>query len=135
MKITHFITTILGLTLSLGLVVGALNPQPVAADYTPQPVTFDPNSNTERNTGLGNANPIEITQRVIQWVLSVLALLALALVIYAGFIWLLSRGNEEEIGRAKGILEGALFGLIVILASYGITSYVFENLINVTNNT
>lgn len=105
-----------------------------AAVYYPESVTFDPGSNIERNVGLGNASPTEITQRIIQWVLSVLALIALALVIYAGYIWLLSRGNEEEVKKARGILEAALFGLIVILASYGITSYVFENLMNATFN-
>lgn len=102
------------------------------AAYTPQAVTFDPGYNVERNSGLGNANPQTIAANVIQWILTFLALIALILVIYGGFIWMLSRGNEEEVTKAKDILQGALFGLVIILASYGISAYVFENIANVT---
>ena len=129
-RFNFFITTAISLLLGVAMVA----PLAVSANYVPQQVTFDPNTNAQRNTGLGNASPTEITQRIIQIVLSVLALLALVLVIYGGYIWMLARGNEEEVGKAKAILEGALFGLVVVLASYGITSYVFQNLINITNN-
>ncbi len=104
----------------------------VGAAYTPQDIVFDPNSNAERNTGLGNASPPDIAGGIISWVLGLLALIAVILVIYGGFIWMLSRGNEEEVKKAKDILSGALFGLIIILASYGITNYVFGNLLGAT---
>lgn len=109
-------------------------PTVVSAAYSAQPIVFDPNSNVERNTGLGNATPTDVTAGIINWILGILAIIAFILVIYGGFIWLFSRGNEEEIQKAKDILYGALFGLIIILASYGITQYVFSNLVNVTTN-
>ena len=109
-----------------------VTPLLVSATYNPQSIIFDPNSNVERNSGLGNATPTDVAARTINWVLGLLAILALILVIYGGFVWLLSRGNEEEVTRARNILEGALFGLIIILASYGLTQYVFANLVNAT---
>lgn len=116
-----------------GLIVSAtVVPFVTAAAYTPAPVNFDPNYNVERNSGLGNANPQEVAANIISWVLSFLAVLALVLVVYGGFIWMFSRGNEEEVKKAKDILSGALFGLIIILASYGLTAYIFENVVNVT---
>lgn len=103
------------------------------ADYTPQAVVFDPNSNVERNTGLGNATPGDVAAGVINWVLGLLMLIAICLVVYAGFLWMTARGNEDAITKAKGILIGALIGILIILASYGVTLYVFENLVNATN--
>ncbi len=116
------------------LAVGVISVPFIAlAAYTPQQPSFDPNFNAQRNTGLGNAMPQDVAAGIIGWVLGLLAIIALILIIYGGFIWMFSRGNEEEVKKAKDILQGALFGLVVILASYGITSYVFENLVNITN--
>lgn len=105
-----------------------------AAGYTPQPVVFDPNNNVLRNTGFGNAAPAEVVAGIINWTLSFLAIGALVLVIYAGFRWLFSGGVAEIVKTAKDILIGALIGLFIILASYGITQYVFSNLVNATAN-
>lgn len=114
--------------------IGAMVPFMSVAAYSPSVITFDPGHNVARNTALGDAQPVEVVAGIINWVLGILAILALVLVIYAGFLWMLSRGNEEEVTKAKDILEGALFGLVIILASYGITQWVFENLVNATVN-
>lgn len=102
------------------------------AEYTPQAVVFDPNFNVERNTGLGNATPGDVAAGVINWVLGLLVLIAVSLVVYAGFLWMTARGNEETVTKAKGILAGALIGVFLILASYGVTQYVFANLVEIT---
>lgn len=118
-----------------GIILSAtIVPFIATAAYTPQAINFDPGSNVERNSGLGNANPQEVAANVITWILSFLAILALILVLYGGFIWMFSRGNDEEVKKAKDILSGALFGLIIILASYGLTAYVFENIVNATTD-
>lgn len=93
---------------------------------------FDDNENLLRNTGLGNNDPVTVVASIINWFLGILGLLALCLIIYGGFIWMFSRGNEEEIKKARDILKSAAIGLTIILASYGIASYVFNNLVNIT---
>lgn len=103
-----------------------------AGAWAPQEINFDPNQNILRNSGLGNKDPIVLTAGIINWVLGLLGLIALCLIIYGGFIWMFSRGNEEEIGRAKEIIIGAVIGMVIILASYGIAAYVFNNLANIT---
>lgn len=105
----------------------------VQASYSPAPVVFDPNSNVEHNSGLGNATPAAVVGGVINWVLGLLGAIAICLVVYAGFLWLLSAGNEDQVSKAKDILAGAFIGIFIILASYGVTQYVFQNLIDVTN--
>lgn len=47
-------------------------------------------------------------------VLSFLALLALILIVYAGFRYIWSRGDEKEAEKAKNIILYTVIGLIVI---------------------
>jgi len=55
-----------------------------------------------------------------------LGLIALVIVLYAGFMWMTSGGNEEKISKAKKILSAGVIGLIIILASYAITSFILQ---------
>lgn len=105
----------------------------LATGYTPVPPSFDPNSNIQRNTQLGFSAPTEVTVNIINTALGLLALIAVTLMVYAGFTWMTATGNEEKIQKAKDIMQGALIGAVVILASYGVTLYVFSNLINFTS--
>ncbi|MBU0722587.1 hypothetical protein KKA93_04000 [Patescibacteria group bacterium] len=50
-----------------------------------------------------------------------LAVVFLGLMIYAGFLWMLARGNEQEVEKAKNIIIYAVIGLVVVLAAYAIT--------------
>jgi hypothetical protein len=44
-------------------------------------------------------------------------------------------GEEAKIESAKGWLSGAVIGLIIILAAYGLTTFVITQLVNATNGT
>jgi TRAP-type C4-dicarboxylate transport system permease small subunit len=63
---------------------------------------------------------------VIKMVLGTLVMVFLVLIIYGGFRWMLSGGNEETITKAKKVISAALIGLVVILFSYVITAFVFN---------
>ena len=63
--------------------------------------------------------------RVIRMILTFLGVLFLILMIYGGYIWMMARGNEQEVEKAKNIIKNALIGLIVVLAAYAITWLVF----------
>ena len=114
--------------------------------YTSQEVQFEPqdpgvstgsDAVTENSirelSGLGTQDPMDITVLIINWALGLLGLIFLVLVIYAGFLWMMAGGSEEQVTKAKGILRAALIGLVVVLVSYGTTYFVFEVLVNVTN--
>lgn len=61
---------------------------------------------------------------VIRQIILYLGVFFLLLTIYAGFIWMFSRGNDQEVEKAKKRLQNALIGLIVVLLAYTIT-YLF----------
>lgn len=81
--------------------------------------------------GVGTSKPktiSEVVASVIQYALSFLGVIFLALLIYAGFLWMSAAGDQDKITKAKDILQSSVVGLIIILSSYTITYFVLQNL-------
>jgi uncharacterized membrane protein len=76
-------------------------------------------------TGIGIG---KIVATVISAVLGLLALLFLVLTIMAGFKWMTAGGNDEEVKKAVTSLKNAAIGLVVVLAAYAITYFIFNKL-------
>jgi hypothetical protein len=79
-------------------------------------------------SGLSGEDPRIITVRIINFALSLLGIVAIIIILYAGFTWMTAGGNEEKVGSAKKILGAAVMGLIIIMASYAIMSFVLRSL-------
>jgi len=69
-----------------------------------------------------------IIDTIISTILGFIAILLFLLMLYAGITWMTARGNEEKVQKAKDILESAGIGLVIVLASYGITYFIFTKL-------
>ncbi|PIS04867.1 MAG: hypothetical protein COT81_04400 [Candidatus Buchananbacteria bacterium CG10_big_fil_rev_8_21_14_0_10_42_9] len=61
---------------------------------------------------------------------SILGIFFVILFIYGGFIWMNSRGNEDEVNRSKNILRAAVIGLIITLLAFAISNFIFSSIIN-----
>lgn len=61
---------------------------------------------------------------IIKTALSFVGTLFLALTVYAGFLWMTASGNEDQVKKATGILKMAVIGLVIVLAAYGVTTFV-----------
>lgn len=91
------------------------------------------------NTGLGgfddvaNTGPLLTASLVINFLLTLLGTIALCLTFYAGYVWMIARGNTEEVTRAQNILKGSVTGILIILASYMIMNTVFASFVELTN--
>lgn len=59
--------------------------------------------------------------------LSLVSVLFFGLVVYGGFTWMVSRGDEADSKQALNIIFGAITGILVVLASYTIVSFVLES--------
>ena len=75
---------------------------------------------------------IEIVTEIIKIVLRLLGLVGVILVIYGGFMWMTSAGNEEKLKKAKTILRVAIIGLAIVLLAYAIVYWIFEKLMYIT---
>lgn len=67
-----------------------------------------------------------IVANVINVALSFLGIIAVILVLYGGFLWMTSAGNEDKLKTAKKILINAAIGLLIILTAYAIVQFVFR---------
>lgn len=84
---------------------------------------------------LSSTDPRILIGRIIQVALGFLGAMAVIIIMYAGFIWMTSGGEEEKINQAKAILRNAVIGLIIILSSLGIATYILAQLSAATGGT
>ena len=83
-------------------------------------------------TGLGDKDPREMIVGFIRIALGFLGILALSIIMLAGFKWMVSGGNEESTATAKTMMFNGLVGLIIILASLSLASFVINSILGAT---
>jgi len=87
-------------------------------------VEFDPEGDIKKKTKLATGDPVNITISVIKWALGLLGLVAVIMIVYGGYTWMTAAGNEEKVTKAKNILKYAVIGLIIILLSWAIVTFI-----------
>lgn len=70
--------------------------------------------------------------QIINVILSVLGVIFFVLLVYGGFLWMTSAGNEDKVKKAKTLITDAIIGLIIILAAYAISAFVINSLVSAT---
>lgn len=78
--------------------------------------------------GMGSVSIGYIVATVIQIALSLLAIIFLILMVVAGFTWMTAAGNDEKVKKSTATIKTSIIGLVIILAAYAITYFVFKYL-------
>lgn len=82
-----------------------------------------------RNSGLQEV-PLSFTvARVIYMFLSLLGLIFVGLITYAGYHWVTARGNEEKVRKAQDTIRQSVWGLIIVLAAYSLSYFIIKYLL------
>jgi len=84
------------------------------------------------STGLGTKDLREGIMTIVQYLLTFLGVIAILVMLYGGFVWMTSAGNEEKVGQAKKIITAGVIGLVVIFISYALARFVIEQLVAAT---
>lgn len=71
-----------------------------------------------------------IIARVIRVALSILGVLVVCYVVYAGFLWMTARGEPGQIAKAKQIFQQGAIGLVIIFSAFGITTFILNALVD-----
>ena len=79
-------------------------------------------------TPVAGSSMTGIIATVVKAFLGLLGIIFLVLIIYAGYEWMTAQGDEEKVTKAKDTLQRAVIGLIIIIAAYSITYFVFSSL-------
>lgn len=92
---------------------------------------------TASTAGLGTtATPLsEIVGNIIYAALSLTGVIFVILIIYGGFMWMQARGNQEDVAKAKKIIESAIIGIVLIGLAFAITSFVITQITSAQTST
>lgn len=71
-----------------------------------------------------------IAGNIIGTALSMISVIFFILMVYGGFLWMTAHGDEGQISKAQETIIGAIIGIIIILASYAITSYITNSAVS-----
>jgi heme/copper-type cytochrome/quinol oxidase subunit 2 len=74
------------------------------------------------------AEPAEVVGGIIYTFYSIIGIILLIIMIYAGFLWMTAGGSEEQVKKAKDWIINAIIGLVIILSAYAVTAYVISRL-------
>lgn len=94
--------------------------------------TLDCVSNTagfdvNKVTAGGQNDTIEpLIANIIDIVLSLLGVIFIAFIVYAGWLWLSARGVEAKVDRAKNIITESVIGLLIVIGAYAISYFVLN---------
>ncbi len=83
-------------------------------------------------TGLGTTDIRVTVGNIIRIFLGLLGVIAITLILIGGFMWMTAAGNEEKIAKAKQLLLNAVIGLAIVLAAFGITSFIIGRFLSAT---
>jgi len=114
------------LSLSLGLAIMALAATTIArtAQADSSLLSTQEGATDISNVYGGNNQDIRVTiAEIINIVLEFIGLIFFVLIIFAGFQYMTSGGNEEKTKQAVRLLRNAIIGFVIILMAWGVTRF------------
>jgi magnesium-transporting ATPase (P-type) len=79
------------------------------------------------------SDPREFLNIIIRAILGLTASISVGLTVYAGFLYVTSRGEESKVDQAKKMLTGAIIGLAILFSAYSISWFVSRSVLQVTD--
>lgn len=76
----------------------------------------------------GNADIPTVISRVIQIVMGLSATVMLVMILYAGFTYLISRGDPKKTTTALNLIKTSVIGIIIIVTAYSLSQFVINNI-------
>lgn len=73
-----------------------------------------------------SAQLTDILSGVILTILSLLGVIFLIMILYAGIRWMTAGGREEVLSKAKDSIKQAIIGLLIVAGAYAISWFFFS---------
>jgi hypothetical protein len=83
-------------------------------------------------TGLPDKDVRQVIAYIIRVILGLLGTICVVIILYAGFLYMTSGGDEGKKEQAMDWIKGAVIGLALILMSYALSRYIITQLISAT---
>lgn len=69
-------------------------------------------------------NPEDVIGVGIGAAITLVGMIFLVLMVYAGYLWMTARGEQEQVDKAQKIITTALIGFFIVASAYAITTFV-----------
>lgn len=89
-------------------------------------------NNLANSTNLGNQDLVETIGKLINVILGFLGIIAFIIILFGGFKWMLSQGDEGKIGEARKLMGAGVVGLAIVLASWAVAQFIINQLTKAT---
>jgi len=128
------IFTILGLIVISNLLAFVLIPPTLAADEVGTLILdqLEPIEDIYGQEDVESDTFAKAIADIIKIILGFLGVIFLVLILYAGFMWMTSAGNDEKIGKAKKTMVAAVIGAAIVLSAYLVTFFIVDALLEAT---
>lgn len=114
----------------MGILAGVLGAAPALAQSLNTGI--EEGGAFQQALGLGTGDIKIIIANIIRIFLGLLGVIAVSLIVYGGFLWMTSAGNEERTHKARMVITNAIIGLVIIMMSFIIVSFVLNKLLAAT---
>lgn len=87
--------------------------------------------------GAGYAAPEDprlVVAGIIRTVLTLIGILFVVYTVYAGFLIMTARGEEEKVKKGKDTLRRAVIGVLIVMLAYSFTLFVTQSLQRATSD-
>ena len=116
----------------LGLLFGGIALVRVPAAHAALDLNSIGYNEIQNTIQLGAQDPRTITAQIINTLMLFLGIIAVAIVLLGGFKWMTAMGNEDKVSEAKKLMGAGVIGLVIVLAAWGIATFILQSLINAT---
>ncbi len=85
--------------------------------------------------GQSSDEPRDIRMVIVSLIRTFLGLLGIVfvgLLVYAGFKYMTSQGNDDQVAEARKQIVHSVIGLVIILTAYSITHFILVNVLKAT---
>ncbi len=73
---------------------------------------------------------IDYMMAIYKWSVGAIAIIAVIMIMVAGFQWMTAAGNASTIGQAKSRISSSLIGLLLVIGAYSILNFINPSLVH-----
>lgn len=96
---------------------------------------FSKTQTAAQKAGYGQTDETTFASKVgivLKAAISLVGVFFLALMVYAGYLWMTARGEEEPVTKAKKIIMACIIGLAIVAGAYSFTAFVVPTILKKT---
>jgi len=87
-----------------------------------------------QSINLSQTDPQTIIANLINEILKFVGILLFLMILWGGFLYMLSGGDDEKTKKATGVIRNAIIGVIIILCAWGIAQFALTSLLQATGS-